>query len=59
MSYLLQAAIFLPLGILLAVALLPIGGIVIAVLSVIMLAVGASNNDPGNNAGLCGWLGHD
>ena len=58
MSYLAEGGLSLVLGVLI-VLFLPIGGVVLIVLGIIMLAVGASGEQPGRHADRCSWLGHD
>ncbi len=58
LSYLSEGGGALLLGFVI-ILILPIGGIITIVLGIMMLAVGASNEQPGRHANRCSWLGHD
>jgi hypothetical protein len=58
MSYLAEGALGLVFG-LLIVLFLPILGLLLIIFGTIMLAVGASREQPGQHRDRCGWLGHD
>lgn len=57
MSYLSQGTVCLIVGI----VLIPVVGLglIVVALSIIMLAIGGSAEQPGLHASRCGWLGHD